>query len=617
MKHNLFITLGLWSGLLLLTLLTHYHAIGIFYVQDDAYAWLGSAGVNLAEGDIGSYNSITTALQYRPNAWVLTHLLDIISPDAAWPLRVAGMVTIFLTGIMGFYTTRVLSNNNYLAAITSILLVVHPGFYSYATLYLSAVMTGLGLLLVFAGVMAAYHLAQKYSHAAYGFTLIFLVFALTSYETAIMILPMMMGVDYLYSQKKCLKRTLMRYIPHIVITLGYLYARKLGIEASVAENTAGHYEPTLKNVIGNAFTMIQHLFGIPLIGFTKTVKIMTIVVSILTLLLSFFYARKNNHFPLWIGAWVWIILGIAPFTLIGGIALHYIVYAVPGFALLLAMSVHYLYQKQKIIGCITFFALLAAGIAINDNAYQKRILTSMAYTGKNLVNEFEKAKTDNKNIVMMNMNNHMAWRIHFGNSINIAHRSDPYTINFPQGEWPVVEMQNPQYLYVTVTPDDPENVSNQIIDVTKWVDETAKWTNIRPVISTNKGQKALDITTKKDGSLILKAKGDLDFIEIGWTPLKANMPYTISFETVSPEKGRIESTWYDQNGKPIKCYAETPATQIAVPPKKWSARGKIAFSQYGIKKGEIIILKNARVKKSFDMLTIPYRQICDRGMFNE
>ena len=141
---------ALLAGLAVLILLVHGHTLGLFYIQDDAWAWMG------ARDWPAFYQGIATDLQYRPNAFLLTHLLSYIAPEEPWPLRAMGLFLLWSMGALTYIVTKRLSGVPSLAAIAAVLLVVHPGYYSMATLYLAAVMTGLGVICVLSGMWAAH-----------------------------------------------------------------------------------------------------------------------------------------------------------------------------------------------------------------------------------------------------------------------------------------------------------------------------------------------------------------------------------------------------------------------------------------------------------------------------
>lgn len=470
----------LFIAMAVLIMITHYTSLGVFYVQDDAYAWIASAGWK------DYYGTIHTALQYRPNAWFITYLLDQIAPDTVWPLRIAGMFVLWLTGLLTFYVVRALSHNALLASITALLVVVHSAFYSYMTLYLSATMTGLGLIFVLCGVLAVYYLTQKpTSKIYYALTFVSLILALTSYETAIMVLPMMMGVDYLYSDERSMLGTTKRYIPHIVITLIYLYLRKLGISYHAEMGTDTHYTPTLDKFLYNIKYIWHDMLGLHIAGATKVNLLAAYSIAIFAFIGSTLYAHFHQKWRLWLGAIIWIILGALPFLLIDGMALHYAVYAAIGFCVLAGMSFMLVFQKCKVLGVLAVGFVILANILSNTMGYDRNVLSSMGHTGKNIVEQFEALKIDNRNIVLMNMSNHLAWRIYFGHSINIKHRDTPYLFDLPQGQWNDGLVDDPTVIFVENFTDDTMDVQTRLHDITQFYSpdaplKTIKATKWRP-----------------------------------------------------------------------------------------------------------------------------------------
>ncbi len=448
----------LFIAMAVLILIAHFTSLSVFYVQDDAYAWLESANWK------SIYATANTALQYRPNAWFLTYLLDQIAPDEPWPLRVMGMFILWLTGVLTYYVVRALSKSNLLAIITSLLVITHPAFYSYMTLYLSAVMTGLGLIFVLAGTLASHKYSQHQRRITYGLTILFLLLALTSYETAIIVLPIMIGIDYLYAHSPKILATVKRYTPHIIITFIYLYIRKTGIDQFALNNETNQYNISLENILYN----INYLYDIVLGQYINDSQFLSFFIIFFITLGSILYVHIYKKWRLFIGAISWLILGALPFIIIQSMSLHYGVYSIIGFCLLLAMAVTLVWQKRSFSGIIIFSLLIIINILANHSSYKNNILTSMAYTGQNIVTKFEDLNIENRNVIMMNMSNHLAWRIHFGNSINIAHRDNPYIIEFPQGDWPIKTNDTARVIFVENFTDDTSDLKTKLYDITPY-----------------------------------------------------------------------------------------------------------------------------------------------------
>lgn len=638
--------------LLVLIFFVHGQSLQYFFVQDDAHAYFAS------ENWMNYYYGIASDLQYRPNAYLVTRIIDLVFPDKAWPLRLFGMFMLYVISVLLYAMVMKVSSNKILAIFAATLNAVHPGYHSMMTLYLSAAMTGMGLLFVLLSVFVIYLYSRIKSKRLYILSMLIFVMGLLSYESAIIALPLMFLV-YLFSSNNTdkifykilsrIKTTSYYFIPHISVAFVYLISRKSAVEHLDAVGGTGNYAISIGSIGSNLDYLYSSLWG-KYIFLTFTAipydGLLELAFFIFVLWFSFYYAKKSRTLTIYWLAVLSIPLGFTPFMLVGvnGHTLHYVIYALPGLSVLMAMA--FLCFSNKRYGNLWpyLFLFFSASmfIYLEYKAYDTKVLVNQAEIGSNINSQFynlDNEVTKRKKVVFMNTQFRIAAAIHFGETLDIATRNNRRSYDFPQMNYPwhvseeFYSSQTRQdadisFIFLEHFRVNEQFTDSKLHDVTPYVVFNAEHYDFHPKVMTNHLGKGVQIDKLENGHLKYTATEDLDFIALLITPEKSHVPFSLTYVV---ENSNIAARLV------VDSYFKTPVTKslascrvelisvptdlkiiygYAAPPRQWERDEYIALTLFGVKRGESFTLLSSSYKESFDLPNAPLIQRCSHSIFD-
>lgn len=288
-----------------LALLVHVPALFAWYIQDDSQAILD------AQNWRAFYAGIDTLLQYRPNAYVITHMLDTLLPREPWVYRLYGILTIALCALCGALLCRRLTGDDRLAMGAGLWLVTAPAFYAYTTIYLTASMTGLGLIFLILTLWHAHRAATGDSRHPMAIMSALCVLGLASYEIYIIAMPLAFLIDRLWRRPYDFVQAAKLYALPALLTLGYLVARSNGIESGLQDaRSASLYGLGIgPHVFGN--TAFQLANGLGVAQLRQVFDPLFIVIpAYIALLVLAWRAPQRRVFIL---CAAWLVIGLLPF----------------------------------------------------------------------------------------------------------------------------------------------------------------------------------------------------------------------------------------------------------------------------------------------------------------
>lgn len=637
--------------LFIILLVVHGQSLQYFFVQDDAHAYFAS------EHWAKAYFGISQDLQYRPNAYLVTYIIDFIFPDKAWPLRLTGICILFLISLFLYKTLFAITKNKTLAWNTSVLNLVHPGYYSMMTLYLSSVMTGLGLLFSILAIYATYNFVKKGSIKAYWSSFLFFLVALFSYEAAVISLPLMLCVVFFAQNDlpvvslgfyRRLRYSLFNLLPHLFILTAYLVLRMRAIYYHSKKGSIGNYSISVESAWSNARYLLESLYGkyilltfmeIPFDLFFGGVGFLLVLLS------SYFYAKINNFILLYFFALISIPIGFLPFVLVGanGHTLHFVIYALPGFSLLLAMStlLFFNFDKPRLLRKLLFFSLLFYFCFVNYAAYKNKVLVNQAEIGENISRQFLNLSEDVLNrraVSFLNTPFRLAAAIHFGETLDIFSRKNRRAYYFPQmdqaqsqsagvSEIPISPATRTAILHLEHFRVNEQFVDSKLWDVSSYVDDSAARISFEPQLKTNLGDKGVEIIPLPGGGYKYVARENLDYIALVIPPNVSNVPYSVWYEIEnSPTSSRlvVDAFFREKATESFElCRSERSFTSgaskimlgFASPPRRWAGDEYVALTLYAVNSGEAFTLLSATSKESFELPRQPLLQRCTSSMF--
>lgn len=477
-----------------LALVAHFPALSHYYVQDDVQAIMFSQHWRT------NYQSIVDTLQYRPNTYALHAFLELFLPREPWVMRGFGVAIIAAIAMAMFGFVRAVTNDRSLAAMAAILSAVAPGFYSYPNLYLTATMTGLGVLLLVLTLWQAQRFAIN-RNSQNGLMLFALfVLGLTSYEAYIIALPLALLLDVMTRMPDANMRIFVKrsfaatyhYLPIIALVGLYLLLRMQGIEADMSERSMHLYRISWgPHIWDNVGYQLSNAIGLLHMDTSES-----IVLGFWAVIL--FFAWRGGMPRLWILCAAWIMLALAFFcgTAANGQSMHYGSYLSPPLAILIAMMLSKFKPRWRMgwFVAIALFHLLA-----NHCASAQRELWGSSETTRAMDMSFKalpQAVRDRDALVIMNTDRVVAWRIHWGMLFN-THRplSDLYDVRLPQafdGFGVYLSAQDlkteASYLYAEQTMEDDYVFRNiRLVDVTPHIRPDADWQKAHERIRTIPG----------------------------------------------------------------------------------------------------------------------------------
>jgi hypothetical protein len=422
----------------IVVILVHGQALGFYFVQDDAYPYFASSNW------LNIYQGIGTDLQYRPNAFLISKVLLELFGVNVWVLRFFGILVIYLIGTMMYLWVATKTGNNALGFLVGLINIVHPGYYSFAVLFLSSAMTGLGVILSIACLWLFYNGISKDLRISYFASLIMFVLALLSYEAAIAIAPLAFLI-VIFSKHSELSRTLRirKWAPIFLISIVYLAFRYRAISRYSENDQLGQYNISPSSVLDNFLYLESSLFG-KYIWLTfspiRNEIALQLIFWIFILVSGFAFARAKKILGLFSFAFVSILFGFLPFLLVGvnGKTLHYVVYGIPGFSIVLSMALLNL-RNLRLKGANQLFLATSLVVVLffsflNLAAYKGKVLVAQALSSRAISLQFEQTTSEYpepSKFVFLNTSFHTAATIQFGLTLNALDMKKAMVFQFP------------------------------------------------------------------------------------------------------------------------------------------------------------------------------------------
>ncbi len=578
----------------------HFPALSHYYVQDDVQAIL------LSQHWRSNYQSIVDTLQYRPNTYALHAFLELFLPREPWVMRLFGIAIIIAIASAMFGFMRSVTGKPMLGVQAAILCAVAPGFYAYPNLYLTATMTGLGVLLLVLTVWQAHRFAQNRSNKNGLLLLALFVSGLTSYEAYIIALPLALLVDVMIAMPQNNMRVFVRrcfaalyhYLPIIALAGLYLLLRAQGINADMDERSMHLYRISWgPHIWDNIGYQLSNAMGLLHMNTSKS-----IVLGLWAFIA--FLAWRAGMPRVWILCAAWIVLALMFFcgTAANGQSMHYGSYLSPPLAMFIVLALSRLKPRRR-MGL--FVAIATFYLIANHAAYAHRELWGSSETTRAMDVSFKalpQEARDRDALVVMNADRVIAWRIHWGMLFNI-HRplNDRYDIRLPQafddfGVYrPAQDMKTEaSYLYTEQLMEDDYVFRNiRLVDVTPHMRPDAQWRAVKERMRNVPGA-----------------------VQAIWSPPAGSQDaLTVRFKTTGNAVPYLEA-FLGENRCIVRFGTlSEPVYSMTFPPRVWGPDDRVVLGAYGLGSKDRFEIVTLEVRAGVWLPEADQSQQCKTALF--
>ena len=339
--------------LFFISLIFFLRSIGNFFVADD-FTWLKwSATTNFR--DLSRFFIDSQGFFFRPIDKLLMYFLYTLFSFSPPGYHLFILLIHFLIGLGVYILVQRLFNNKLLSFIGAFVFLFLPS-QAEDVFWISTISNSLYALFIIYGLLLWMNFRKNSSKLNYILSLIFAIFALLSYEGAIIILPLIILFDLFITKVKITKsKTIISYAPFALVTALYPIVRNLTHTVAVGGDYAYNLTHLIPNFIGN----FLGYFGLFVIGepflalYTSARNVLRgdflyvavfLFFAVIALIAILFVNKKrlnnlhrNETAKLILFSLLFSFIGLIPFLGLGNIAQRYGYLSSIGFAVLVVV----------------------------------------------------------------------------------------------------------------------------------------------------------------------------------------------------------------------------------------------------------------------------------------
>ena len=235
--------------LFFISLVFFLRSVGNFFVADD-FTWLKwSATTNLR--DLPRLFIDSQGFFFRPIDKVVMYFLYTLFSFSPPGYHLFILFIHFLIGLGVYIFVQRLFNNKLFSFIGAFVFLFLPS-QAENVFWISTISNSLYTLFIIYGLLLWMNFRKNNSKRSYIFSFIFAIFALLSYEGAVIILPLLMLFDLFITKVKIINgKTILSYAPFAIITALYPFIRTLTHTVAIGGDYAYSASHLAPNFIGN------------------------------------------------------------------------------------------------------------------------------------------------------------------------------------------------------------------------------------------------------------------------------------------------------------------------------------------------------------------------------
>lgn len=331
-----------------------------FFVAND-FTWLHWAAT-ATKSDLPKYFINAQNNFYMPLAKVIVYFLYNVFSFQPQGYHLFVLLLHFLTAVGVYFLAKKLTQNKLVGVLTAFLFILHPA-HMENIYWFSTIPVELGSMFIVFMMLSYITFRERSSFIAYIITIFLSIFAFVSYEISVVIPFILIAMDWLLLRTKWNKKTVMSYVPFVLLFVLYFAIRPLAHVFSGGGDYSYHLSRFIPNVIGNFFGYTGlFLGGMPFLSFYNFLRIglradwiyftiaAVILLGYIAWMLALYRGKitvllRKQIFQLFTFCIVFAFIALLPYLPLGNIAPRYDYLASIGFTLALVLALKLVFEK--------------------------------------------------------------------------------------------------------------------------------------------------------------------------------------------------------------------------------------------------------------------------------